>query len=524
MTTQQLPERPNLEQLKRQAKDLLHSAHSKDSAALARFRALPALAKTTADELARATLALHDAQSVVAREHGFASWTALRERVEEFTLQFSEAVDEFVRAATDGRSTRAERLLALHPAIARASLHTALVLGDAAGVEARLAEKPALVLAAGGPRAWEPLLYVCQTSLTHGASAPARPDGLAAIARRLIALGADANARFPWLHHGVRRPVLWGAVCTVHALPLAQTLLEAGANPNDGVTIPLAAASSDLAALELLRAHGGDANCPWATDGAPALCAILGWAGKTDGARWLVEHGADVNRVAGTNGETPLHAAARKWDASFAEFLVGHGADVTRQRADGRTPYAVAVLNGNDAFADWLLAHGASGELSEVDRFAAACCRGDRAAAEAMRAARPGLPRELSVDHYTAFRQVAERGDVAALETMLACGFDANAADEEMGATPLHCAAMAGWPEVVRLLLAHGASVTARDKEFHAQPLIWAAEGSRSTRRAGRDHAAVAKLLLDAGSPVDCQTGEEPAEAIVEIVNEWRRT
>jgi hypothetical protein len=79
---------------------------------------------------------------------------------------------------------------------------------------------------------------------------------------------------------------------------------------------------------------------------------------------------------------------------------------------------------------------------------------------------------------------------------------------------------MEGWPEAVRLLLAHGGSVAVRDREFHAPPLIWAAEGSR-TSRAGRDHAAVGRLLLDAGSPVEWQTGAEPAEAIVEIVNAW---
>jgi ankyrin repeat protein len=106
---------------------------------------------------------------------------------------------------------------------------------------------------------------------------------------------------------------------------------------------------------------------------------------------------------------------------------------------------------------------------------------------------------------------------------MLDCGFDPNVADDEIGATALHRAAMEGWPEIVRLLLAHGASVTARDKEFHGQPLIWAAEGSRSSRRAGRDHVAVARLLLDAGSPVDWEAGDEPAEGILEILSEWRR-
>ena len=41
MTSQQLPERPNLEQLKKQAKSLLRAARAQDPAALERFQALP---------------------------------------------------------------------------------------------------------------------------------------------------------------------------------------------------------------------------------------------------------------------------------------------------------------------------------------------------------------------------------------------------------------------------------------------------------------------------------------------------
>lgn len=80
MATRPLPEHPDLDQLKRQAKDLLHSARANDAAALVRFRALPAFSRATDEGLARASLALHDAQSVIAREHGFPSWNRLRAR------------------------------------------------------------------------------------------------------------------------------------------------------------------------------------------------------------------------------------------------------------------------------------------------------------------------------------------------------------------------------------------------------------------------------------------------------------
>ena len=454
MSSRELPPRPNLDQLKRQAKELQHSA----------------------------SIPLHEAQTRLAREYGFASWNKLR-------------------AAVAARTAD--------------SFYTALTLGDAAAVNTLLDQDPSLATHAGGPRGWEPIHYVCHTETGDHA-------GLAEIARRLISLGADPNTRFPWLHHNVRRPVLWGASRQVRSLALVHVLLDAGANPNDGVTLPLAASAGDIPVLEALLARGAKVDQAWATDGATALYAMLNWSRTAGGALWLLDHGADPNAVFAENGETPMHVVARAWDVSLAEAMVARGAELDRPRADGRTPYAVAELNGNRAVADWLLAQGASPDLLEVDRLVAACSRGDRAAAAALLAGNPTLKGEITDDHYIAFHQAAERGDVGALEAMLVSGFDPNRPDAGIGKTALHSAAMEGWPDAVRVLLAHGASVHVRDREFKGQPLIWAAEGSRQQRE-GRDFAAVGKLLLSAGSPVDWQAGDEPAEGIVEIVAEWRR-
>lgn len=521
MSARPLPPRPNLDQLKRQAKDLLQSARRHEPGARQRFRALPAFASITDEALNRAPFALHDAQSVIAREHGFDSWNALRDHVEASTLAFDAAVDQFLEAATDGRGDRAERILALHPRIADANFHTALVLGDAKPVAGRLDRDPSLATKPGGPRGWEPIHYVCYTALAH--DAPERAAGLAAIARRLIALGVDPNTRFPWLHHNVRRPVLWGASRVARSLPLVEALLDAGANPNDGVTLPMAASAGDIPVLEALLAHGAAVDQAWATDGATALYAILNWSHTPDGAVWLLEHGADPNAVFSENGETPLHAVARAWDVALAETMLAHGADIGRKRLDGRTPYAVAELNGNRAVAEWLLSKGATPELAAVDQLVAACSRGDRTRAVALLARDPGLRDAITDDHYIALHQAARRGDVTALDAMLACGFDPNRPDAGIGKTALHSAAGAGQPDAVRVLLAHGASVEARDREFHGQPLIWAAEGSRSQHGQGHDFAAVGKLLLEAGSPVEWAPGDEPAEEILEIVAAWQR-
>jgi ankyrin repeat protein len=310
-------------------------------------------------------------------------------------------------------------------------------------------------------------------------------------------------------------------VCAARSLPLARVLLEAGADPSDGVTLPLAASGGDIAALELLHEHGVDPNRPWATDDSAPLYAILHWASTTDGARWLLAHGADPDPVFADNGETPLHVVAANGDIALAEELVSRGAVVDRPRADGRTPHAIAALNGNDELAQWLLAHGAAAELLPVDRMVAACSRGDRETAEAMLHADPGLRDAIGLEHYGALHRAIERNDTHVIEIMLACGFDPNRGDASIGKTALHVAAAEGWPESVRVLLAAGASVAARDDEFHGTPLVWAADGAR-TRPEGRDHATVGRLLLDAGSPLDWEAGDEPAETITDTIAQWR--
>ncbi|HVU26102.1 MAG TPA: ankyrin repeat domain-containing protein [Opitutus sp.] len=495
--TSPLPERPNLEQLKNQAKTLLRAAQSADPAALARFQAQPAFAGKSAADLAR--VALNDAQSVIAREHGFPSWNALREHVEERTLTFAAAADEFLRCATGGAAGRAQRLLALHPGIAHASLQAELVLGDAAAVAARLDHHPGRATQAGGPLGWEPLLYVCHTCVCR--DAPDRLTGLVAIAHRLLSLGANPNAEYHWQWHPeLPRTALWGALCEVGSLPLAEMLLDGGANPTDGVSLHINAGGGNLAAAELLLRYG--VTVDGVPGGVPPLAYILTWSNAPAGPRWLLAHGADANLAWAESGEAPIHVAARRWDVAMIEHLVAHGADLHRRRPDGATAHTLAALHGNHAVAEWLLAHGAKDELSPLERFVAACARGDRAAAEAALRERPELRHELRREHHLMLQRAAESGDTAALATMLAGGFDPAVADKD-GFMPLHRAAMAGHPASVRLLLAHGAPVNALDATFAATPLVAAAEGRTWGRHPGSDYPEVARLLIAAGSALE---------------------
>jgi hypothetical protein len=72
-----LPERPNLEQLRKQAKDL-RKAHKQGNASVCRMlRHLSRFAGSSDADILKAGLSLSEAQHALAREYGFKSWAAL---------------------------------------------------------------------------------------------------------------------------------------------------------------------------------------------------------------------------------------------------------------------------------------------------------------------------------------------------------------------------------------------------------------------------------------------------------------
>src|SRR5712671_2442819 len=78
--TRAMREHPDLEQLKRQAKELLESFLAGDTQAAADVNA-------HYREANPATFALHDAQLVLARAHGFQSWPKLKAYVDGVTVK-----------------------------------------------------------------------------------------------------------------------------------------------------------------------------------------------------------------------------------------------------------------------------------------------------------------------------------------------------------------------------------------------------------------------------------------------------
>lgn len=81
LMTRQLPSKPSLEQLRKQAKDI-HKAHKKaDPSCCAVLRHLKSLADKPDADILKAEVSLRDVQFALAMEYGFKSWMELKETV-----------------------------------------------------------------------------------------------------------------------------------------------------------------------------------------------------------------------------------------------------------------------------------------------------------------------------------------------------------------------------------------------------------------------------------------------------------
>jgi ankyrin repeat protein len=100
--TRRLPPQPNLDQLRKQAKDLLEQYRAGDPTAVAEVRQF----EWRADAI---TFALHDAQRVLARAYGFESWSRLKAFVDGVNIK------RFADAVQAGDQAQVRALLAARP-------------------------------------------------------------------------------------------------------------------------------------------------------------------------------------------------------------------------------------------------------------------------------------------------------------------------------------------------------------------------------------------------------------------------
>lgn len=489
---QTLPAKPNLDQLRHQAKDLLQAAKAGDPDARSRMETVSPRRLTHAA-----------AQLAVAREYGFASWAKLKAEVEARTQVLADKADAFCQACIRGPAGRAARILAETPEIADHSFATAVLLGDADRVRAELRRNPSLATRRDPRTGWSALHAACASRL-HQLD-PGLADGLAAVARLLIDSGADPLMPSPrWTPLG----------CAIAATnsgpsnrPIVELLLTNGARPDDEDLYLAGFAHDRHELLPLLLAHiespaelGHAFAAPISND-------------DTESVRLLLEAGADPRRYRDDDGE-PVPAV---WAAANAgcsreliELLLESGADPNLAGPDGRTAYRLATTAGRTDLLELLHRHGAREDATETERFISACMRNDREDAQRRLGDNPALLARLTPDEHAALVGAAERGDTDAVALMLDLGLPIEARGDN-GATALHAAAHAGSADTVQLLLDRGANLEARDTTWSSTPLEWAAVGSgeRPSITEKPDWTKTVRILLAHGASTD-DIGLEP--------------
>lgn len=308
-----LPSRPDLEQLRRQAKELLRAARGGDVAALRRIHAV-----SDRSVLASAQLAL-------AREHGFESWPALR-------------IEVLRREVLDsGDPARLRALLGDDPALAVASMANwcdhpmgASPLGYVAMMRYDTARRVwrdvpgagTLALAlieAGAPVDGEP--GDSETPLITAAS-----YGDAAVARVLVEAGADVDAHAAMDSGGVP-----GGTALLHAAVFGMTgvidvLVAAGARP---ASLEEAAAAGDLRGLLTPQ-----------SDLQTRVRALVMAADhqRLEVIDELLAAGTPIDETDAEWGRHPLRLAAQGGRAAGVEHLLARGADPNLRDAEhGRT-------------------------------------------------------------------------------------------------------------------------------------------------------------------------------------------
>ena len=471
----------NLEQQNGQARELLRAIRAGEAEGLSRLRRPHGRWAGVDDATIRQEVSLHDAQSVLAREQGFTSWSKLK---------------AYAGPSSDVR-------------------HTKLFVADVEWITGRV-HGLLRTLQSAGPAAIE------QIREWHPAFADLTDDQI------LQAPFSEGDARLVYAReHGFDT---WGDL-TNRVERLAQKDV-----PDDEPFLAAfqALLSRDLSKLQtLLRAHPELAT-ERGTNGNTLLNLAVSLAGKPDGngstaaIEALLAH-SDVNE-ANDRGWTPLHQAAYANQVDIAALLIARGAALDAEAyGAGGTPLIAALFWGNREVADLLGRHSvAPGNLRAaaglgIPELVEACFTSERSLFPEAGAARgfyrphngfpdwhpSPAPQEI-VDEALVWACKSNR--VAVLERLVRAGarldadpyrgtpliwaaardctetaawlLDHGASINQkgtfgglthgQGVTALHLAAQSGHLPMVKLLAGRGADLSIGDDLYHSTPLGWA--------------------------------------------------
>lgn len=505
MSLHELPARPNLEHLKNQARKLLRQALESDASATSRFAAIGVTSRQ---------LRLADALHVIAREHGFQTWPALKLNME---ANSEDPVEALTAAFKADDASLVRDVLVRHPSL-KSQINEPL---PGYGFEA----PPIIAAVHHNNREIIDILLEAGANINERSRWWAGSFGVldsagSELAAYLISRGATVD-----IHAAARL----GMVDGVREL-LADGPQLVHARGGDG-QLPLHfAASVEIASL--LLDHGAEIDArdidheSTATQYMVCQRQHLEWREtyRHDVARFLISRGAEVD----------IFAASAIGDLSLVESILNDDPETIRTtvtekyfpkqnpRSGGsiyiygfgwtKTPHMVAMEFGHKAVFD-LLMQRSPGWL----RLLQAAELGDETMFQQLLQKHPTLFARLTANASRRLIGTVIRNNDRAVKLLVQAGWPVNAAMDNHQ-TALHFAAWHGNLAMVRALLDHDALVNVFEDEHGGTPLAWALHGSlHSWHRDRGDYPGVALALLSAGATIP--QPERPLEATDEVLD-----
>jgi ankyrin repeat protein len=498
----QLPSRPNLDQLKHQARDLLDAHRTGDEEALRRIReSHPRLARLADADVRSARFTLSSAQLVIAREYGFASWPQLKDHVEKATCQTNDPLEELKQAFRSDKAAVVGQILDRHPEL-KAKINEPIGPFDSpAVVNARSPEMLDVLLAAGADLNAKSNWWAGGFGLLHSAS-----RDLAAYA---IKRGALVD-----IHAAARL----GMLDRVREL-LASDPTLVNARGGDGQT-PLHFASTVEIAAYLLD-QGADIDARDVDhESTPAQYMI---DDRQDVARYLIQRGCktdilmaaalgDIDLVRRHLDADPTSIRMRVSEEFFPMVSPKAGGTIYQWKLGWYlSPHRVARKFGHDEVYK-LLMERSPDEVKLIE----ACWLGDEATLQALGANRPDLVRGMPVGDQRQVAHAARNNETDVVRAMLKAGLPVDARSQH-NATVLHWAAFHGNCEMVKAILPFGPPLEATDSDFNGTPLGWAIYGSENGWHSHTgDYAGTVEVLIHAGARLPEQLAG--TEAVREVL------
>lgn len=474
-----IPARPNLEFDRKQARALMKALQSSDaterSAARERFEQHHPRRVFEPAKLA-------DAQLVVAREYGFASWPQWKAFVETRSLARRKQAEIALRAVCSNDLARARVLLRADPELEKEDFHLAVACGQVEVVRSEIRRDPEIARRKGGVNDWQPLEYACYSRWLR--VEPERAARIVEVAALLLEYGADPNAAHmaTWMGESTPQTVLFGAAGIANNADLTRLLLAAGADVNEGHPDPDPAdpKASPWGTEALYHAcEFRDVAClALLLEAKPHPVRVSYCLGRAldfenpEAVQLFLAHGANPNtRIPWFENRTHLQRAiAAHRSLEIIEALVEGGGDPRLPDGIGLTAYRHAVRMGREDVVAYLVKR----ELRSRAALPFLPVRADVSAFTGMRGLFTSTPED---QHFRRIMQggkappvfkvhpdllcdAARRNDLRVMEALLTSGAKIDAANVgDYGTSPLHWAVWRGRFGATKFLVERGADI-----------------------------------------------------------------